>query len=389
MLRALSIASTLAVVATVYVVLRRHGAERAVATVCAAMFLAAHTRLGDGLDLARVDAPAVALAMLGLAAADAASRARDGRGSLRSAAVAAVVLAAGVLTKQTVVTAIGGASVAFWIAGRRARAALIGGVAAAIVVSVGAALHLASGGWSTFYFLTLPSGSPLVARDLALAVGRLGFFFPAALGALAIAVWRFRRRPWASTSVWETSLVLSVPAALITNARVGGADNVWMLVVPLAAIVVGRYWVEEVPALSGRHVLFYAIALQTAVLPHRPIAQVPTPADRQACEALVTTIRQASPPVFNPMFPYESLLAGRGPSPLVAQLVDYQPDAPVIRALAEAIRDRRLATIIATDLEHPLLAGIEGRYRTSEERSLDVPSYRGALRVLTPVASGQ
>jgi hypothetical protein len=384
-LRAVSIAATLGTALIVYLVLRGRRAPRLVAAVCAAMLPAAHTRLGDGLDLARVDAPAMCLAVLGLAASELACRAQGRRRWLWTA-TAAGVLAAAVMTKQPAATAIVGAVAATWLAGRRAQALALGALAAGAVFFAGAALHAASSGWSTFYLLTLPGYSPIVARDVALSIGRLGFFFPGALAACVLIAWRLRRGNPASAglSAWETTLALSVPAAIVTNARVGGADNVWMLVVPLAAIVLGRHWAEAVPQLSWRHLLFYPIAFQAAVLPHRPLAPLPTAAERQAYEAFVAGLRGLPGPVFNPMFPYESLLAGHAPSPLVAQLVDYPPGSPVLGQLESAFREKRFAAVVPHAMENRLLAGLEGNYRKAAQWPIKGPGVSGVVHVLRP-----
>ncbi len=389
-LRVLSIASTLGIMLLVYGVLRAHQAERSIAAVCAAMLPAAHTRLGDCLDVARVDAPEVLFAVLAVAAGDFACR-TQGRRSWTWTVTAACALGAAVLTKQTAATAAFGICLALWLVGRRAQAVGLALLVAGVVLSVGAALDAASGGWATFYLVTLPGRSPLVASDLALALARLALFFPGALAALALVVWRVRRGPPASSplSAWEATLAFSVPAALFTNARFGGADNVWMIVVPLAAVVLGRYWAESAPRLSWRHLLFYPIALQAAVLPHRPIAPLPTVADRQTYEAFVAGLRQVPGPVFNPVLPYESMLAGHEPSPHIAQLVDYSSDAPVLNQLAAALRERRFATVIAGnpgDLQLPLFAGVEGTYRETQRFPVQGPAFRGVALIFRPSA---
>jgi hypothetical protein len=385
-LRVLSIAATLATALIVYLALRAHQAPRMAAAICAAMLPAAHTRLGDGLDIARVDAPQMCLAMLGVAASDLACRA-EGRRQWLWTVAAAAALSAAVMTKQPAATAVAGAAVATWLAGRRAQALGLGALAAAGVFGAGVALHATSGGWSTYYLLTLPGYSPVVAREVGLALGRLAFFFPGALAACVLVLWRLRHGQLRSggLSAWEVTLALSVPAAVVTNARVGGADNVWMMVVPLAAVVLGRYWTEYLPRLSWRHLLFYPIALQAAVLPHRPIAQLPTPADRQMYEAFVSDLRQRPGPIFNPAFPYESLLAGHEPSPLVAQLVDYPPGSPVLDQLGTAFRERRFATLVVDNVRHRLLTGLEGNYREDAQWPIEGPAFSGIAHVLQPI----
>jgi len=236
--------------------------------------------------------------------------------------------------------------------------------------------------------LNLPSRSPIVGRDVMLAIGRLGFFFPGALAACALVAWRLRRDGLTQRglSAWEATLAFSVPASIVANARIGGADNVWMLVVPVAAVVLGRYWAESVPHLSWRHVIFYPIALQAAVLPHRPMAERPTASDRQTYEALVARLRQLPGPVFNPLLPYESLLAGHEPSPPFVQLADYPSDGPLFRQLEANFRERHFA-IVVSDIDHRIFPGFEQNYHELETWPLRGPAFDGVLQVFKPNAT--
>lgn len=383
LLRVVSILSTAGTVAIVYTVLRRRQAPPSIAAVCAAMVLAAHTRLGDVLDLARVDAPEMLFAVLGLAAAERA--ARPGAAEWPWTMAAAVALAAAVFTKQTALTVVGGACLALVAAGRIRSAVRLGVLVTGIVTACGVALHVASDGWSTFYVFTLPGGQPILAQDLALSLGRLVFFFPAALASCGVVLWRLRRptAPSRDLSVWEAALVVSVLGALVSNAKVGGADNVWAVVVPLAAIAIGQHWTASVPALSPRHLLFYPIVWQVAVLPHRPMADTPTAADAHAYQALVADLERLPRPLFNPMFPYESWLAGGEPSALLTQISDFEPGTPLWTELTTAIAARRFAAIIATDVSHPAFAGLETAYRARDTWTFRVPASSSAVRVFT------
>jgi hypothetical protein len=361
LLRAVSIASTAGTVAIVYAVLRRSQASPPIAAVCAAMLLAAHTRLGEILDIARVDAPEMLFSVLGLAAAERASR--SGAGEARWTAIAAVGLAAAVLTKQTALTVPTGACVALAMAGRTRIAVRLGLLVAGIVGGCGVALHLTSDGWSTFYFITMPASQAISARDFALSIGRLAFFFPAALASCVIAIGRLWRRGTPDMSVWEAALGLSIVGALFGNAKVGGSDNVWAVVVPLAAVSIGQYWVASAPALSPRHLLFYPIVWQVAVLPHRPIVDLPTAADTRAYQALVEDLRRLPRPLFNPMFPYESTLVGAEPSATWGQINDFVPGTQVRTALTAAFETRRFAAVVAGTWNDPMFAGLDTAYR--------------------------
>jgi hypothetical protein len=222
------------------------------------------------------------------------------------------------------------------------------------------ALHLTSDGWSTFYFITMPASQTISGRDFALSIGRLAFFFPAALASCVIVIGRVCRRGVPDMSVWEAALGLSIVGALFGNAKVGGSDNVWAVVVPLAAVSIGQYWA---PALSPRQLLFYPIVWQVAVLPHRPIVNLPAAADVRAYQALVEDLRRLPRPLFNPMFPYESTLVGAEPSATWGQINDFVPGTQVRKELMTAFETRRFAAVVAGTWNDPMFAGLDKEYR--------------------------
>ncbi|MGB7220532.1 MAG: glycosyltransferase family 39 protein [Vicinamibacterales bacterium] len=382
-LRVLSILSTFGTVAIVYVVLRRAQASRSIAAVCAAMLLAAHTRLGEILDIARVDAPEMLFAVLGLAAVERGTR--PGAAEWRWTTIGAFALAAAILTKQTALTVPVGACLALLTTGQTRSAVRLGVLVGGLVAACGIALHVASDGWSTFYFIEMPGGQPMYGRDLVMSVGRLGFFFPAALAVCCVVMTRFWRHagPSWKLSVWEAALMLSVVGAIFSNAKVGGGDNVWAVVVPLASVAIGQYWTTFVPALSPRHLLFYPIVWQVAVLPHRPIVNTPAAADVQAYEELMAKLEAMPRPLFNPMYPYESALLGLEPAATFGQINDFTPDSPLRVALTEAIEARRFASVVATTWRDPVFAGLDKAYPEPATWSIRGTWAWGKVRVFT------
>jgi len=341
-LRLVSVTSTLVMAALVFMVVRRMGARLDAACCCAAIVFAAGTRVGDALDLARVDAPAALFALIGVIGAY--GLADDARRRRRWMAIAVAGFAAAMLTKQPTVAIAAGAAAGLWRSDRAGDAVRMLAAAAAAAGIVFFWLDVRAGGAAWLALVSAPARPSIPWRDVASAVGRLFFYFPATL--LVAAGWRRR-----GDRVWETAALAVVPMAIAANARVGGSDNVWLMYVPLLAIACGRYWTDHAPRISWRHPAAWLLAAQVAVLPHRPVARVPDAAERREHERLVAHLASSdagSDDVLNLWFPYASMAAGRPPSGPRVQLFDFPPDDPLNRGLRAAIAAGALREVIAT-----------------------------------------
>ena len=300
-LRVLSVAATLVTAALLFKLTRDETRSAFAGAISASLYLAMYRISGAWYDIARVDALFVALLFAGVTVA---RRARNAR----RWALAGVLFAVATLTKHPAVFVM--AALAGDALLRRNKAAVALPLAAGAILLVAfAGLEYASGGWFSFYVLTLPAGDAWSAeifmnafiKDL---LGPLPMAIAAALGFLFVR-WT-RGREW---RVWAVLLMATALGSAWSRAHVGGSPNTLMPVFATLALLGGlafgeaRRWAQGQPAPVSAAVRAFAglgAIVQFACLVYTPGALVPTARDTAMNAALVARIAQAGGEVFAP-----------------------------------------------------------------------------------------
>lgn len=353
-LRAVSIASTLAVLALLFIHVRRESRSALGGLVAAGVFAAAYRWAGAWFDVGRVDLLSLALALAALHIA----RASEGtRGALAAGALCGLAF----LTKQTALLVC--LPVALHL-GRRGVPLVL---AAAVVGGGGVlALHLASQGWSTWTLFELLAGHPwfepgsLWTRDLP-------WLLPAALLATR-------------TRVPLAVVLGALAAAWLGRAHQGGAENTLLPLALLAALVVGQA-VGEAGGRGRAHPGVLLLGLvQLVLLAYDPRPLVPTGLDGVAGARVRARLAELEGPVFAPHSPE---LAG-APCAHAQAIVDLlsstaarEEAAAFVRELEAALRSGRYAGVLLAE-PWPDLPGLE-RY----PRVVDLLGGGDALRPVT------
>ena len=311
-LRITSLVATLGCAALVYHLAARPDTtdgkpDREAGAVAAVLFLGAYFAGGAWYDLARVDMLFLAL-LLGTVAA-ARRRTRGGY------ALAGLLLGLAVLTKQPALVA-GFPLLAYALGVDRWRAWPF--VAGALLVGGGGlgALHLASGGWSTFYIFTMPAGHPLVPSSFVLFV-LSDLFDPMPVGvclAAAAVVAAVRR----SDAFWLAVVVGVGASSFLARVHEGGFVNVLIPLYAVGAVLAGRGLTVFRGAAermgAGRPaalaLLYGALLVQFFGLPEDPKQQVPTPEDRAAGARLEARLAALPRPAYIASDGYLAVRAG-------------------------------------------------------------------------------
>ena len=254
--RAVSVGSTFAAAAGVFAMARSLGASRSWAACGALVYLGSYAFTSYFFDLERVDALFVALVAW---ASVLTIRAR----TARALAVAGALFGVAFLAKQMAVAFIVVGAVGLALSGRRRDALVLFGAGALVVLVEGLALHVATGGWWTYYCLRVPRAHGVDSRMISaffvldLSKGFLLTFATAyalgVAGARARGAWPTRR----GASDERESLVRGVPdrlvpfgallaAALLASAsarlHLGGWPNVimpWTCFASVAVAILG------------------------------------------------------------------------------------------------------------------------------------------------------
>jgi hypothetical protein len=304
--------SALAALATALLaaaVARRLGGSRRGAYLAACLCLATYVPCGTVLDLARLDSLWVLLLLAGAAAAE-----RAGEG-VRRAALAGLLLALASATKQPAALLPLVLGVLLWRSSRRPAAVLLG-VWAGLTALYYGSLHLATGGWSTFYLVAVPLRVPrrpaaflhLLRDDL------LATFAPAAA---VLLLWGLRPRaaplggPLPAT--WWAALGVAGAMTAATRTLQGGAENTLAPLAVFGAVLVasvaGRVLRHGSPPL--RLALLVALGLQLLRLVYSPASLVPGRADRERAAAFVARLRELPGAVWVPSHTSYAHLAGK------------------------------------------------------------------------------
>jgi hypothetical protein len=335
-LRAVSLVATVATAATIYAVLRRERVRPWLALAAVAAFIGGYARTHYVGDAGRVDALALALALAAIAAMLSGS-------TLRSAAVAGCLGGLAILAKQPMAVLVAGAAAYQLGRGPRLRAVVFVAATAASALAALAWMGLLFDPWLAFYCLDVPASHHLRAWDLAvLAPVFVVTTLPIALGAPLVD--RRWRRAWLADP-WSITTLGYLAMSLVARAKEGGSANVFLPMVALAAIQLGRY-LESLCDRLPRTALAL-LAGQLALLWWSPLAIWPTARDVARGDRVVAQIAALPGDVYAMAFPAYAVLAGKPWHAHYIALCDLQRLAPGIAdELAQLVASGRLAAVL-------------------------------------------
>lgn len=356
-MRLVSLASTLGTFGLLYALVVRETRSRAAGIAGAGLYAATFKLTQQFMDLARVDALFVLLAV----AAVWALRARPTAWG-RAAAAALLVLC--FLAKQSGLL-VAAPLVGFVLWDRRARGvpfalAVVGGIGASAWL-----LDATSDGWYRYFAFTLPGGHRLVPTLWAdfWSLDVMGSLGCAALGALFVLFGPagLARR---ERALWGAALLGVLSCSWSSRLHDGGWSNVLM---PTYAILAALFAVALHAALDlasraaldvrrGLEVFLpLAATVQLAALLYNPSHLVPTPRDEQAGWRLVSTLRAVRGDTWTPADSYLATLAGKRPhlNQMAVNDVLRGPQSDVSATLVAdiegALAQRRWSVIITDD----------------------------------------
>lgn len=360
-LRLVSLASSLAILALVFFIVRRETSSNFAAFVAAGLLAATYRLAGAWFDVARVDSLFLALALGGVLAV------RATGSSWTGPVLAGFLFALSYLTKQSaLLIALPLVAYLLWT---RPRAGLWFGATFAGLLGLSILwMNHASDGWYLYYTWTMPRHHALV-DGMFLDFWTQDLLRPLPLvmvGCAAYLVYLARQRD-KECLFWGALLAGMVGSAWVSRLHTGGYDNVLLPAYTAAVIVfaVGLHRLLEVTRtkVPGREGLFGAaivggVILQFAVLIYHPFHQVPTEADRRAGEGLVEELAAMDGTVFIPSAPYLLARAGKATHAHAAMMsdvlrsVDGEAKDMMARALGDSLRERRFDAVVM-DTEFP------------------------------------
>jgi hypothetical protein len=195
------------------------------------------------------------------------------------------------------------------------RGFVFGLMSAGVIIALLTAWGLLFDRWFYFYTFGLEASVHISLRKLLLdAPLFLALTLPAGLliGLLGCASgssrWAEVPGKWA-LDPWAVTMFLYVGMSLLAKAKDGGGENVFLPVVALGAVQIGRYatgLAERRPRLVPA-----LLILQLVVIVYPPSLLWPVQADRDAGDRLVEQVRRIKGDVYIPAFPEYAVRAGK------------------------------------------------------------------------------
>ena len=311
-MRAVSLTATLAILAMVFLFVRRVTGRIWAGALAAGLFAACYRVGGTWFDVGRLDMLSLALLLSGVLVLD------TDRTKLRGPAMAAALVVLAFLAKPTAIVMF--APVLAWCAIEdRARgfrlAVMLGlGLAAAVV-----ALDLMSGGGFSYYTFAVASQRPFDGRLAAQFPRDLARSMTPALLVIALAVTRSEtRRPLRPLAMFIALSAGHLGATWVLRTHSGCFHNVLipvhLSIMVLAAVAYSRLvaGVAAGVAVRARALLAgCALLWQLQVLAWDPRYHVPTAADRLEGDRLVESLKREQGRVLVSSHPYLLTLAGK------------------------------------------------------------------------------
>jgi 4-amino-4-deoxy-L-arabinose transferase-like glycosyltransferase len=368
-LRLISLLSSLGALWLIALIVRKETGKSSYGILAAGLFAATYRACGAWLDIGRVDS----LLLLLLLGAVYLLRVHDTR---RGAAIAGLLLALAVLTKQTAIV-VAGPLFLYIVLTRRD---LFGwAVTPFMVVAGGAllALTLTTDGWFWYYNVVQPAHH---AMQLFSFFFFLGHDLVATMGiATGAAVWWF----WTGKAEGKTRLfyglfVLGMAlASLLPRIKAGGFANDLIPIFAALAVLFGlaaSRWIESSAALRAPALLYAACLLQFVLLIYNPLRCIPTSADLEAGKALLRKLQSQPGNVL--VFSHGFLSAQSAKRPTanciavtdVLSAGDPRARGALVKDFREAIQAHRYSALILDD-DDPLSwteIAIASQYSKSE-----------------------
>lgn len=366
--RAVSVASTLGIVALLVAFVRRDGGRPGEAAAAAALFLASYGPLDRVMDMGRVDTPACAFLLLGAYWLGA-----PGRHRRRTLGGAGALLVATFL-KQSLglcCLAVLGARLA-----RRPREGLRAlGAYLAGGLALSALLELWTGGWFLYWILVLPGSHPFdSAKTWGQLAGVMLACFPAPLPLLLLAGLGLRlarpRRAGPSALIPHALAGSALAAGAMTWLKIGGHVNGLIFAVVGLALVAGllpgdlrRLRAPRAARAAQALVLLVALAGGLQRWTSHQEA-VPTEGDRWLADGYRRALAQVGGAVLVPTYPAAAELAGGGPQFSLMPVWDlaYGRIPLPVEQLGERLAARAYQAVLLPREYAPWVPGLDGSY---------------------------
>jgi hypothetical protein len=351
--RVVSLLATVGVALFVWLFVRREGGTRLWATFGVGLFLATYHIAHDWYDIARLDSFYLFLTM----AAAYCLRFAPGRGG---AIVAGLLFAAAFFTKQAVLILMASTLLLYAFAARQR--VLTAALVALTVIALGMlALHVASGGWSSFFLIEVPR-HVVIEPDRITGFWTSDIFVPLAL-ALAVSVaWiAYLCRTDRSAALFYAGLF---GGALLIGwagrANIAGSPNVLMPAYAAFAIAMPLGLARGLRACGNGRGLrqagsagIHLLALvQLGMLLYDPRHAIPSAADRALSDAILARLRGVEGAVLTMDDRAFAKRLGNGSVGLDYSLIDLVNDrgsavtAQFQNSIVDAVRSGRFAGIV-------------------------------------------
>ncbi|HWC85128.1 MAG TPA: glycosyltransferase family 39 protein [Solirubrobacteraceae bacterium] len=351
-LRLVSLAASLATMATLAWIVTRETGDRIAGLVAAGLFAATFRISGAWFDTGRVDSLFLALTLMAIATG---RHARGVRGGIGLGTLAFLAF----LTKQTALIALAPALAVLLVTRRKAGIPAVVTVIALIGAST-AVLEATTGGWYGYYIY-----SELIHQQVAQTLW-MGFWrddiwhqqWPLVIlvlvGAAAVA-WRTRKRPRdrANPAVYYALAAAGlIGSAWVSRLHTGGYANVLMPAYAAIALLTGLFFAALGTRQIARALLGAAIALQLALLAYPIARQIPTGADRRAGAQLIARLRALPGPVIVLRHPWYATEAGKGTFAQeeaigdVLRSTSHRGARPLAKSLSTALDRYRVRAVV-------------------------------------------
>ncbi len=382
-LRLVSSLSTLLVIILLYRFTTRETGDRWLGVIAAGLFAGTFRLVGAWFDIARVDMLCTALFLLGAywsRSTQSGSRSTQPgprfpvKGSLY---LVPVLFTLAYFTKQPILLPI--AAVLLWqVLTRRPGAWRMVLIFAGLTLAVTLVLHLLTDGWYTYYTYTLAGQHRLIPtpeRAINRLLNTLYQFYPLLLLSIPYFIASYLRKAYTAGLFYAALLSSLGLLAYISRLNPGGYDNVFIQFAAGAALTgalgLGVMFKNLASLTSAARLKQAAVllgALAAVLLTLRQFragrydiaAQIPTPADRAAGEALLEALAAVDGEVYNPSFSYLNLFIGKPAYTHTISLWEFEgrfsiPTPNNLRQeLTEAAQAGRFAGIL-DDSQHTLL----------------------------------
>ena len=412
-LRLISFTATLSIAGLIYWIARRERSSRALALVCACLFLAGYQIVGGWYELVKVDSLFVALTLAGVTATI------YGWNSVGGLALAGLLLALSFLTKQNGLFYAALAGI-YLLTVARQRTWIFATVFAAVALVPIVLVQTASNGWFGVYAFGILAANPMawqrvVATVVGDLLGAMAVLSVMALITLACYLVTCFRQAGGSVVRFAKSLLTDQPwllfmaAAIFSTvagrASVGGNRNhliqayAFLCLAPALFMGSVSSWTKPSWRPVVVTVAWLALAAQFAFTLANPLQLLtgkmhreiflPTRAMRESGDRFVERLEGLDGPVLVMMHPYYAILAGKAPGVHIQALwgARWRGRDPLPADLVARIENRYYTAIVSDEspyfeTETELVRLMEANYVLDERlNDADAPLSPNGLAV--------